>query len=63
MSDFWAGFAIAAIVFGLPRLFLGRFTIWEAARGWVMRFETTDARCREYFIAGRDFEKEHGDRP
>jgi hypothetical protein len=41
MSDFWSGFIVAAVIFFVPRLTLGQFTIYTRERGFVFRFETT----------------------
>ena len=44
MSDFLYGVIFGALLFGIPRLCFGRFTIWESGRGWVLKFETSAER-------------------
>ena len=55
MSDFLSGVILSAIVFGLPRLMFGRFTIWEYGRGWVLRFETRDQRDEAIYQLGMNY--------
>lgn len=57
IHNFWGGFIVGLMVAGWLKVLFGKkFTIWDARRGWVLKWEDE----HDHFAAGAEFGRKEG---